>query len=342
MNLANFSHKNSTIVLINALIRHASLPRMRDLRRKFAHGMAYVAMRVMSTSMPRRALDIALDRFITPPRFPYSGLEQRLMDRATRIDLATPFGTLAVWRMGAADRPAVVLSHGWGGRGAQLRGFVAPLLDAGYQVVFFDHFGHGSSTGRQAALVDFWRGVEAVWDHLIESGTRVEAMVSHSLGCAGVASALRRPLSRRHLNAPNPRVVLIAPPASLIRYSQLFARYFGISERIRHAMQWRFEQRYGVAWREFELPHSVASIRAPALFIHDRQDRETRFAGGLALAQAWSDAKMIVTDGLGHRRILRDADVINAAVDFIADRVRFLPPPESAESIAAKSVAPLY
>ncbi len=193
-------------------------------------------------------------------------------------------------------------------------------------MVLFDHIGHGHSDGQQAALVDFWRGLESVWDALIDRGVAVHGMVSHSLGAAAVGSALRRSLIRRHIEAPMPRVVLIAPPASLIRYSYLFARYLGIPERVRRAMQWRFEQRYGVAWEEFELPHSVSTITAPALFIHDSDDRETRLAGSIALASTWPDARLHATNGLGHRRILRDRTVIQNTVDFLTDQVEFQRP----------------
>jgi pimeloyl-ACP methyl ester carboxylesterase len=216
------------------------------------------------------------------------------------------------------------------------------LIEADYQVVLFDHLGHGLSAGRQASLIDFWRGIEAVWDHLSDRGIVVRGMVAHSLGGAAVASALRRSLTRKHIEAPSPRVVLIAPPASLIRYSHLFARWLGISEQVRGAMQWRFEQRYGVSWEEFELPHSVDHIQAPALLIHDHDDRETRFEGGLALARAWPDARFHATNGLGHRRILRDKNVIQSTVDFIADRVEFQHPPAACERSAYAEPAPLY
>jgi pimeloyl-ACP methyl ester carboxylesterase len=299
-------------------------------------------MRVASTLAPRWALAQALEQFITPPRFLHSASETRLMSRATHEIVATPMGRIATWRIGEEWKPVVILCHGWGGRGAQLRAFVEPLLTAGYQVVFFDHIGHGHSDGKQAAMVDFWRGVEAVWDATLNRGVPVTGIVAHSLGGAAVASALRRSLSRSHVDAPMPRVVLVAPPSSLIRYSRLFARYMGIPESIRRAMQWRFEKRYGVNWEEFELPQSVNTIVAKALFIHDHDDRETRLEGSLALARAWQDARFMATRGLGHRRILRDKAVVAAAVDFIGDHVQFSRPPEAADGNPPGSAAPLY
>ena len=103
-------------------------------------------------------------------------------------------------------------------------------------------------------------------------------------------------------------------------------------------MQWRFEQRYGVAWEEFELPNSVATINAPVLFVHDHDDRETRLSGSIQLAQTWPNARLHQTRGLGHRRILRDPTVIQHTLDFIANRVEFPHPP----SVNNNNPAPLY
>jgi hypothetical protein len=47
------------------------------------------------------------------------------------------------------------------------------------------------------------------------------------------------------------------------------------------------------------------------------------------------------TEGLGHRAILRDAQVVIDAVDFIADRVVFPPPPRKGEASAYFEPAPI-
>lgn len=295
---------------------------------------------VASVVAPRFVLKKASDLFLTPPRFAHSAPEQRLLENGVKFSIETSAGKISAWRFGDVTHPAIIMSHGWGGRGAQFRAFVPKLVEAGYQPIIFDHIGHGMSEGRQAALVDFWRGVGAVWDHITATGVNVAGLIGHSLGSAAIASALRRPLSGiAHVGKP--RVVLIAPPDSLIGYSRLFSRYMGIPERIRAAMQWRFEKHYGVDWQEFELPDSVQSINAPALFIHDRDDKETHFDGGMALARAWPDARLHATEGLGHRRILRDRAVIQASVDFIGDQVTFSRPHPSPKRYDDQP-APLY
>ena len=57
------------------------------------------------------------------------------------------------------------------------------------------------------------------------------------------------------------------------------------------------------------------------LVVHDRADKETPYAVGAALAAAWPNARLVTTEGLGHQRILSDAEVTAAAVGHISERV---------------------
>lgn len=261
--------------------------------------------------------------FITPPRILHTPRELQTLTQGTRLSIASPMGKLAAWRFGNPAHPAIVTSHGWGGRGAQFREFVPALVEAGYQVWLFDHVSHGYSDGKEAPITDFAKGVTAVARHIERQGIAIAGFVGHSLGCAGIGIALRHDLS--HLKQV--RVVQIAPPASLIRYSRFFARALGLSERIRAAMQWRLEQKIGVNWEEFEMPHAAESLTAKALVIHDQDDNDVRIESGLAVARAWPDARFKRTYGLGHRRVLRNREVISSTIDFLQDRVYFAPPP---------------
>jgi pimeloyl-ACP methyl ester carboxylesterase len=281
----------------------------------------------------------AARRFITPPHRAHTPPELSRLQQGRRVSIAAPMGKLAAWQFGDRWRPAVIMSHGWGGRGAQFREFVPALIDAGFQVWLFDHVSHGMSEGREAPITDFARGVAAVARAAEAEGIAIAGFVGHSLGCAGIGIALKSELNAAHGSM---RIVQIAPPASLIRYSKFFARMLGLSERIRAAMQWRIEQKIGVNWQEFEMPHAVAGLAAKALVIHDQNDKEVRIDSGLTVARSWPDARFKRTYGLGHNKILRDKDVIAATVDFLADRVEFLPPPPVDEWSAFPGPAPIY
>lgn len=290
---------------------------------------------VVATVAPGRAVDLAARHFSTPPRFEHTARERELLSTGRRDDVASRHGRLATWHFGRDDRPAIVLVHGWGGRGAQLGAFVPVLLESGCQVILFDHAGHGQSDGEHATLVHFWDGLAAVVAQAERRGTRIAGLVAHSLGAAAAGAWLNE--TRRG----DLRAVLIAPPTSVERYSGHFARRMGIGEPVRRAMQERFERTLGRRWSEFELPASVAHARAPVLVVHDQDDAEVPFGAGLALARAWKDARLVATRGLGHRRVLRASEVVQDAVDFLAERVVFAPPPAKGETLPYAAPAPI-
>lgn len=293
-----------------------------------------IEVALASAFAPERAVEVASRLFATPPRVAHTPREIELLSTGTRFEIREHTLSLIAWRFGRADRPVVLLSHGWGGRGAQLRTYVPALLQAGYQVVLFDHVGHGYSGGVASSLVHFVEGLDAVARHVEREGKTIAGVVGHSLGAAAAGAWLNG-------NGRELRAVLVAPPTSLERYSSYFARRLGMPERVRRAMQEGFERALGRPWADFELPQSVARVRAPALVVHDLDDEEVSARAGLALARAWPQARFVATRGLGHRGVLRDPDVARDVADFIADRVVFAPPPAPGQRVSFGAPAPL-
>ena len=217
---------------------------------------------------------------------------------------------IMTWRWGAADAPAVVLAHGWGGHAAQMRAFVFPLLAAGYRVIAYDQPAHGLSEGKLTGLPDFADVLAEIAAHHGD----VRAVIGHSLGAT--AAAMAHAWNKMELD----RIVLISPPSDLVGYSRRFARWHWIPERLRGAMQTAIEERYGVRWEEIELARVAPRLAARALVIHDRDDRMVPWKQGAAVAQHWRGARLVTTQDLGHRRILADDAVISAAVAFVDAR----------------------
>jgi pimeloyl-ACP methyl ester carboxylesterase len=247
--------------------------------------------------------------FLTPPRNGGAAAALDLID--ARASFVEHKGRqIATWRWGADDAPTVLLAHGWGGHAAQMRGFVFPLLSAGYRVIAYDQPAHGVSEGRLTGLPDFAEVLaELAWHY-----GEVSAVIGHSLGGAAVGLALARHSVRLD------KVVLISPPADLVGYSRRFARWHWMPEAVRRAMQSAIEERYGVLWDDLDVARLAARISAPALVIHDREDRMVPWTQGAHLARLWPSARLMSTDGLGHGRILADAEVTHAAADFISGR----------------------
>ena len=142
----------------------------------------------------------------------------------------------------------------------------------------------------------------------------VEGVVAHSLGGAAAALALANG------KASFKKVVLVSPPSDLVGYSRRFARWYWMPEAVRKGMQAAIEERYGVRWENLEVPRVAPRLSARALVIHDRDDRLMPWTHGATVARHWPGAKLMSTEGLGHRRILSDERVTRAAAEFIAER----------------------
>jgi len=266
--------------------------------------------------------------FLTPPRPKDAAAGALDLIDAKNSYLEHKGRHISTWRWGSRDAPAVLLAHGWGGNAAQMRGFVHPLLSAGYRVIAYDQPAHGVSGGRLTGLPDFADVMsEVAWHH-----GDVHAVIAHSLGAAatGLSLALQKIAPRK--------VVLVSPPADLVGYSRRFARWYWMPEAVRRAMQKAIEERYGVLWEDLEVARVAPRLNVPALVIHDRDDRMTPWAHGARVASLWHGARLLSTKGLGHRRILADEHVTRAAADFIAGR-------SAVAALAAPALpnpAPLY
>jgi pimeloyl-ACP methyl ester carboxylesterase len=84
--------------------------------------------------------------------------------------------------------------------------------------------------------------------------------------------------------------------------------------RLRH----RLERYVGLGFEELDGRHIAPHMRVPLLVVHDESDREVPFEAGATLASAWPGARLIKTQGLGHQRILRDPNVVDAVVRFVS------------------------
>jgi pimeloyl-ACP methyl ester carboxylesterase len=211
--------------------------------------------------------------------------------------------------MGASDAPTALLVHGWGGHAGQMRPLAEALLERGLRPVILEMPAHGRSAGSSSTLPQFTRAIEYVYARLHQEGHRLQLAAAHSLGANALAQAASRGLDIS-------RLVLLAPPASPFEFTRMFAQVFGLKESVRASMQRRLEAREGVLMKRFEPATVGPRIGVPTLVVHDRGDAVNRFADGEAFARVIANARLIATEGLGHRKLLQDAQVLRQVGDF--------------------------
>ena len=285
------------------------------------------ALRTLSALSPELAAPLAERLFLTAPRHPQPPHEAAALATARRT-IVHADSPIPAWTWGRG--PAVLLVHGWGGRGAQMASFVPPLIARGYSVVAFDAPGHGASPEAQSSVVGFVKAIQAVDAAL----GPVRGVIAHSIGAAAAAVALRDGLRAD-------AAVFLAPPADLTVYADLMLETLGFGRRTRDVMRARVEQRLGVPWSTLAVGGFASQMRMPLLVIHDREDSEVPWQDGAIIAGAWPGATLTTTSGLGHRRLLRAGDVVSDAVDFVLAQLRWSGPadPAAPERVTASSAA---
>jgi pimeloyl-ACP methyl ester carboxylesterase len=253
-------------------------------------------------------LAAARHAFSTPERVALTADEKATLAGAAEPPLRHEGLRLARWTLGTG--PRVVLVHGWNSRGAHLLGFAQPLVDVGFSVTLFDLPGHGDSGGHAASVVHAGRALRAVMAAIGE----VHAVVGHSMGSAAALLAFAHGLQVK-------RSVHLAGPSSLTPMVKGLASAQGLGPADAAAFAGWVEGFIGTRIANVDLERLQPGLRHPGLIVHDAEDRTVPFAASQALHAAWPGSRFEPVAGLGHRRLLADADVIARSVAFIAEHV---------------------
>lgn len=222
---------------------------------------------------------------------------------------STPFripygsGWLAAWSWG--EGPTVLLMHGWGGAATSLTMFVDPLVERGLRVVAYDAPAHGQSDGRRTNQVECAGAA-------LQVGRAVgplRAIIAHSFGAPAAALAARHGLEAE-------RMVMLAPPQSIIDLSMEFGDVIGFPRHVCELMGERLANRLRIDWEELATDRLVYGLATPLLVVHDRDDRTVPWTHGQAIAAAAPHGELISTTGLGHWDIKTEPDVQRRVIDF--------------------------
>ena len=267
---------------------------------KSSPGWVTGAFSAGSRVAPGLTAAVAERLFFTTRRTTQKNGEREILDQATsfRID------EMAAWSWG--EGPVVLLVHGWNGRATQLGAFVSPLVERGYRVVAFDAPGHGDSPGHQMSLPEMADSIRRVAEHVGD----VHGIIAHSMGGAATTLALSDGMEIE-------RVVFISPPSNPQTFLDFFSRAVGISGEVRQRVQHRVESRVGRRMSDMRADEIARRMSIPLLVIHDEDDSFVPLQFGQSIVAAWPGAKLVTTEGLGHKRILRAAHVNDLAVGFI-------------------------
>ena len=266
-----------------------------------------LGLRGLGAVAPSAAARIGLARFLTPRTFARPPRERGWLQDARRSTLDFQGGELALWTWG--DGPPVLLVHGWEGRGSQLGAIARELAQAGFAAHALDAPAHGASTGDRSSLPQFG---DAVFRAALELGP-LAGIVAHSFGVAASAWALSQ-------GAHASRLTFVSPPGDLNGSVRGFCDLMGLSGKAQERFFRLLERRFDIVWDEASRIVLDAARPAPLLVVTDEEDEETPLSGARTVAAAWSQSRLEVTSGLGHRRILRNTQVVQEISRFFTEQ----------------------
>ncbi|WET02620.1 alpha/beta hydrolase [Flavobacterium sp. YJ01] len=206
---------------------------------------------------------------------------------------------------GQSDRK-ILLVHGWSGRGTQLFKIADELLQKGYSTVSFDAPAHGKSQGKTTIMSEF---IASILEIEREFGP-FEIAIGHSLGGMSVLNAIKDGLNLD-------KAVIIGSGDIVQDILDEFVFKLGLKKEISQNLRDFFENKYQVKMDDFSAYRAAKKIEIPVLVIHDNDDPEVPVKAGIHINENLENGSLFLTNGLGHRKILGNHNVIKRILDFI-------------------------
>jgi pimeloyl-ACP methyl ester carboxylesterase len=203
----------------------------------------------------------------------------------------------------------ILLVHGWSGRGTQLFKIADELLKAGYSTISFDAPAHGKSPGKTTIMVDF---IATILEIDKQFGP-FETAIGHSLGGMSVLNAIKKGLKVNH-------AVVIGSGDIVADIMDDFVAKLELKPTISTLLRLHFEKKYGEKMNSYSAFLAAKETTIPILVIHDNNDPEVPVKAGIHIHKYLKNGELLLTDGLGHRKILGNSKVIERTVQFIQNK----------------------
>ena len=266
--------------------------------------------RVLGPLAPRLAAGLAFRFFTTPRVRARHSTRDELLDSARHFGLKFQKYNLKGYEWGSGER-TILLVHGWESRGTALRSFVPPLLEQGFRVVAFDGPAHGDSSGRHTNILHFSRALRAVIGQL----GGVYGAICHSFGGASTLFALNHLGDEPAVDIK--KLVLIAVPADMVHIFKEAVETLGLPPAVAGHFKRLMERKAGRTLEDLDaILAGMPAEECKVLLVHDRSDRQVSVDNSLQMARHWENASLLLTEGYGHYRLMKNPDLIRRVAEF--------------------------
>lgn len=264
-------------------------------------------MQFFSSSL---AKDFAIKVFSTPPDFKLPEREEMMRKSAKKELIPVPGlkEKIMTYTYGYSKKK-ILLVHGWAGRGTQLFAIADKLLENGMMIVSFDAPAHGLSEGKTSDHMEYVAAINAV----NEQFGPFYAAVGHSFGGITLMDALRK-------NAFLEKLIVIGIAASTRGILNEFIKKMQLKPKVAKKMEGYYNQKYNVNIDSTSASETAKEVLIPTLVLHDIEDNDVDVSNAFKVRQNLTNGKIEISNGLGHRRIMRDANILALIIDFLKEK----------------------
>lgn len=257
----------------------------------------------ISTSL---ATKFAIFLFKTPMRFKTPDREKIMAQSAQNemLNISEISKNIMIYRYGYSKRK-ILLVHGWSGRGTQMYKLADKFLENGFMTISFDGPAHGQSTGKTTMMNEFITSIKMIE----EKHGPFEIAVGHSLGGMAVLNAIKQGLDVK-------KTVIIGSGDIISDIITNFLSKLELSQKIGTKMKQYFLKKFGENIDNYSASVAATDVNIPVLVVHDTNDKEVPVSCAYNIRKYLKKSEILVTNDLGHTRILKDNFVINRVVEF--------------------------
>ena len=245
--------------------------------------------------------------FITPVNFPIPKREQYMLKSAQKKRLYIPEikKEIEILSYGYSKKK-VLLVHGWSGRSTQLFAFADKLLENGYMVISFDGPAHGKSTGRTTMMPEFLKTIEKI----NTTFGPFEAAIGHSFGATSLYNAAATFLDIKTF-------IAIGSGDRISDIISNFVKNLYLNEKSAKKIQLGLEKKWMIHVDDFSSSTVAKKIKIPVLVVHDIIDGDVPVSCAYRIRQNLEKGSLLITNGLGHTKILRNNEIVHKSIKFI-------------------------
>lgn len=262
---------------------------------------------VLQSLSPKLATKFAARLFSTPIKHKIPQRELQMDKNSVQKKMFIPKinKTITVYEYGTGEKQ-ILLVHGWSGRGTQLVKIADELIKNHYKIISFDAPAHGKSSSKTTLMIEF---IECIIDIERQYGT-FYAAVGHSLGGMALYNTINWGLKIEKL-------ITIGAGNSITEITQNFVSLIELPNSQVKLLKDFFEKKYQLKMDNFASDINAAKIDIPVLIIHDEDDEDVPVKCAYEIKEKLKNSTMVITQKLGHRKILGDATVVKYISSFV-------------------------